>query len=463
MTKTPTEWIFRQRDWIAPEQELPGVWRRRDGGYHIRGRALDPRTGKLREVERAMPDCAKARDAFAALQEELEKIRAGNEVTTKVGYPQFHAYSAVVFERKVGLGRIRSAAGRAKWESILEHHLVPEFGPFYMDQLHTTVIKAWQAKIAAKINAGKMAPTTANTILGVLKQITDEAVADFDIRDPMRGIDPFDTREHATYTEEEPNSLAPADVPRFLDGMKRLHPDHYAFTVLGFTTGLRPSSLRPLRREGPNADLKWDDTILIIRRSQTLGDEVMETTKTDLHQRLALPPELIDVLRWHVDTRLLRKKMRISDLLFPAVNGRYRSRSCLDKPFADVCKAIELPFNFTPRGMRRTYQDLARAAGIHDVVTRAISGHLTETMQHHYSTARGAEIRDALARMAGLAIGGAPIVDIETARAKRQAKATSQAGGEQSGEHRDPGSSNYGAGEGIRTLDVNLGKVALYH
>src|SRR5262245_25037542 len=78
MTSKPSsEWVFRSRDWIAVEPELPGVWRRRDGGYRIRGRALDPRTGKLREVERALPDCTKAREAFAVLQAELERIRAG--------------------------------------------------------------------------------------------------------------------------------------------------------------------------------------------------------------------------------------------------------------------------------------------------------------------------------------------------------------------------------------------------
>jgi hypothetical protein len=79
----------------------------------------------------------------------------------------------------------------------------------------------------------------------------------------------------------------------------------------------------------------------------------------------------------------------------------FRSRSCLDKPFADVAKAIKLAYRFTPRGMRRTYQDLARAAGIHDAVTRAISGHATPEMQLHYSTARGAEVRTALAKVAG--------------------------------------------------------------
>jgi len=82
-------------------------------------------------------------------------------------------------------------------------------------------------------------------------------------------------------------------------------------------------------------------------------------------------------------------------------------------------------------------------------------------MQHHYSTARGVEIRDALARVTGLAIGPeAPIIDIETARLKRRLRPASQPSGEQGGEHRDPESPNYGAGEEIRTLDVNLGKAS---
>lgn len=190
---------------------------------------------------------------------------------------------------------------------------------------------------------------------------------------------------------------------------------HYAFTFVGMMTGLRPSSLRPLRRDGATADIKWEDGILLVRRSQTIGTEVMETTKTDLHQRLTVPSELLDVLRWHVNEQLLHTKMRMSDLLFPSTTGGFRSRSALDKPFDEVSKAIKLPFNFTPRGMRRTYQDLARAAGIHDAVTRAISGHSTPAMQLHYSTARGGEVKQALAKVANIATG-AKVIDIGAAR-----------------------------------------------
>lgn len=413
------EWVERWRDVIASDSELPGVWRRQEGGFRVRGRALDPRTGKMREVNWALPNVAKARDAFTWLQGELEKIRSGVVVEQPSVAPKFHAYAKLVLQRKLDLGKIRSAAGHSKWNNVLDKHLIPAFGDLFIDQLHPSDIKTWQTKIAAQIKAGSMAPTTANTILGVLRQITDEAVADFDIRDPMRGIDLFDTREHSTYTEEEPNSLPPALVPTFLAKMRELHPAHYAFTFLGFTTGLRPSSLRPLRREGAQADIKWDEGILLIRRSQTIGEAVMETTKTDLHQRLTLPRNLLDVLRWHVDEQLLHTPMRMSDLLFPSVTGGFRARSVLDKPFDEVSKAIELRFNFTPRGMRRTYQDLARAAGIHDAVTRAISGHATPAMQLHYSTARGGEVKQALAKVARIATGGAKVIDIETERLRR--------------------------------------------
>ncbi len=54
--------------------------------------------------------------------------------------------------------------------------------------------------------------------------------------------------------------------------------------------------------------------------------------------------------------------------------------------------------------MRRTFQDLARAAEVKDIATRAISGHATETMQHHYySTVATDEKRQAIAKVIDLA------------------------------------------------------------
>ncbi|HEX2571265.1 MAG TPA: hypothetical protein VH877_17035 [Polyangia bacterium] len=75
----------------------------------------------------------------------------------------------------------------------------------------------------------------------------------------------------------------------------------------------------------------------------------------------------------------------------------------LDKPFRVVAKVLGLKKAVTPRAMRRTFQDLARAAEVKDLVTRAVSGHSTEAMQRHYSTVNQEEIRQGLARVISLA------------------------------------------------------------
>ena len=128
----------------------------------------------------------------------------------------------------------------------------------------------------------------------------------------------------------------------------------------------------------------------------------MKTTKTGKRQNILLPEELMDLLRWHVE-RLPEGPMTDSVLLFPSTTGKYRTGSCLAKPFREVCAALELKKKLTPKGMRRTFQDLARAAEVRDIVTRAVSGHATEAMQEHYSTVGQEEIRDGVAKVISLA------------------------------------------------------------
>jgi hypothetical protein len=89
-------------------------------------------------------------------------------------------------------------------------------------------------------------------------------------------------------------------------------------------------------------------------------------------------------------TRLLPAgPMRESDLLFPSDTGGYCASSCLAKPFDEVAKVIKLGKHLPPRAMRRSFQDLARAASVSDVVTRAISGHATETTAQSRATRCG--------------------------------------------------------------------------
>jgi len=94
---------------------------------------------------------------------------------------------------------------------------------------------------------------------------------------------------------------------------------------------------------------------------------------------------------------------RASGLLFPSTIGGYRAASCLDKPIRAIAKAAGVKKHLTARFMRRTFQDLGRAAQVHDFVVRAISGHATVAMQERYSSVAGEEVRAGLAKVISLA------------------------------------------------------------
>jgi integrase len=141
---------------------------------------------------------------------------------------------------------------------------------------------------------------------------------------------------------------------------------------------------------------------LLVRRSQTIGETVLNTTKQKTRYVIELPSSVVDVMRWHIETQLETPEQQDSDLLFPAVTGGFRAPTVLNKPFAAVSEAIELGYAFTQRGMRRTFNDLMRAAQVEAIVTRSISGHLTKRMQDHYSTVSGAEQRASIAKVIDL-------------------------------------------------------------
>jgi integrase len=398
--KKEPKWVKKWNSWIAAKPSKPGVWRRKEGGFLIRGRAVDPRTGKKKEVRKILQD-VDAAGAYRALDEELGKVRRGGR--TQIEKTRFDAYAVSLLERKVATGEIKSAKTREKWGDVLEHHLFPAFGHLLIDQIRRADVEAWKGMIGQVVQSRKLSPNTANGWLSVFKSVMNSAVGELELeRNPVMGVKPFDTSTHHTYTEEEPNALTVDEVPAFLAKLRQDYPQFFAMVALGFATGLRPSSLRPLRRQGPTPDVLWDEGVLLVRRSHTWREDVMETTKTKRHQRLELPPELMDILRWHVG-QLQNDRMRESDLLFPSRIGGFHAHSVLVKPFREVAKALKLGKALTPRGMRRTFQDLARAAEVKDVVTRAVSGHATEVMQRHYSTVNGQEIREGIARVISLA------------------------------------------------------------
>jgi hypothetical protein len=408
-------WVTRWKYEIAAKASRRGIWKLKAGGFLIRCRVTDPRSGRESQAMRILRgEALTIEDAQRALDSLRSNVR--DRVTGKIQSRMLWSEFAVSrFEAKVIEQKLKSAKSRERWAGTLKH-LLPAFGRFHVDELRFADIAEWRATVAIWLRDGmpsirkgdedknrivKLSPVTANGWIAILKEICSAMTKRFELpRDPAADVEFF--REHRNYTREQPNALTPAQLSIFLAKMKELHPNHHAMTFLGFVTGLRPSSLRPLRRRGPEADVLWDEGVLLIRRSNSMGQEVMDETKTATDQEIPLPKEALRVLRRHA-AKLPLGPMRDSDLLFPATNGGMRARSVLDKPFRNVLKALRWTLRLTPRGMRRTFQDVARTAQIHDVVTRAISGHATKSMQQHYSTAQRTEMRDALSKVVSVA------------------------------------------------------------
>jgi integrase len=302
----------------------------------------------MKEVKKVLADMDQA-TAYAWLQGEIERVRQG---VARVPPPQktrFADFAVSLLEEKLGKkGKIKSAKTRQRWGHTLTHLIegtkgVQGLGEYFIDEIRPVHIAQWRDGIAGLIDKGEYQATTINGWLSILRVVFKAATWKFQLaKNPMDGIENFDTSDHVTYTEEEPNSLTPEEAKAFLDCLRELYPQHFAMTYLAMATGLRPSSLRPLRRAGAFADILWDKAVLLVRRSQTVGDEVMNKTKTAIRQTIALPKEVIEVLRWHVATQLSTPEQQASDLVFPSVRGSYRSPSVLNKPFADVAGQVNL-------------------------------------------------------------------------------------------------------------------------
>ena len=147
-----------------------------------------------------------------------------------------------------------------------------------------------------------------------------------------------------------------------------LFPQHYAQLALGLATGRRPCELRPLRWKGETPDILWAEGVVLVRRSQVIG-EASDRTKTKTRLRIPLPKGLMEILENHVKA-LPEELTSKSDLLFPSLTGGYQTASVLAKPIVAIAKAREIQKHLSPYFMRRTFQDLCRAASVHDFVAR---------------------------------------------------------------------------------------------
>jgi integrase len=398
----------------------PGIYRLKTGGFFLRSLVTD-KLGKRQEITEVMHDAKTVQEAQSRLDVLVADARAAatGVIRTRQSWLD---YAVSRLEQRIQRKKMQSEATVEWWRGAIAI-FAEEWGHLDVRDVTKHHIELWLAKkVSVWMTEGRtvlrkrrvdgelrmvpfttvIKPPTVNGWLRVLRAISHAIRDDFDLpKSAFTGVEFFEEGE--LFTDEEPNALSPEQLHQFMKIAREKFPQHFAMMLLGFVTGLRPSSLRAIRRSGPTPDIDWQTGKLIVRRSHSRKQLVMNRTKQKKTSRIALPVAVLDVLKEHVAA--LTEKQRASDLLFPSDIGGFRTRQVLHKPFAAIAAEMGLPFKLTPKGMRRTFNDVARLAGIHDVVTRSISGHQTETMQVHYSTARDDEQRAALTKTHALIAG----------------------------------------------------------
>lgn len=402
-------WVKRWGYVMAKKASAPGVYRLKAGGFFVRAKVTDA-TGKQTEHAQALHETKTLREAQRRREGIIDAARAvaSGQIRTLMPWSE---YAASLVERRVQRGSIKSSATKDWWAGTLAV-LIPAFGRHPATEVRRVHIQAWlDTTVREWMTTGKpivrgkgattqlvkLKPPTVNGWLRILRTISHEIAKDYELpKSAFDGIEFFE--EDDVYSRESPNALPPTQVlSEFMRIAREKFPQHFTMILLGFVTGLRPSSMRPLRRKGPEQDVDWSTGLLYIRRSHSRRQDIMNRTKTGKSQVIALPLAMVKELERHAAE--LDAKGDPTDLLFPGRDGGLRTRAALGKPFAAITKAMRLPFKLTPRGMRRTFNDVARVAGMSDVVQMSVSGHVTDKMRLHYSTAQDEEQRAGLSKV----------------------------------------------------------------
>ena len=178
---------------------------------------------------------------------------------------------------------------------------------------------------------------------------------------------------------ELPGAGRAGGVPR---GDKGRGPAALGLSVLLAYTGLRFCHASALR---------WDDWdrergVLRVVRKQVRGKTAPVTRKKQAPREIPVEPELAAALDEHRAMLLAEQAPGLAaGWMFPSATGTLRTPSSLYKAWRRCIEVAGIGHRFTVHGMRYTFTDLVRRANVDAVVRRALTGHVTEQMQRHYS------------------------------------------------------------------------------
>jgi integrase len=381
----------------------PGVYRVDNTTYIIRAKGTDPRTGKTKEgmkrlvgvnAQEAAQERAQLIETFTNPIEQAKKVRVGDFAKSWIESKTLRLDATTI----------------RTYVAALEGHILPAFGDFYYDALTSQDVQKWidravmrgwstekrhsRGKASKKDSKKVRRVYSRNSIavwFRVFRTMTRDAMVTLGLpRDPTLRV----SLPEAVIEDEEANSLTPDELTRFLDAFRDDHPTHFPLVVLLAYTGLRFCHASALRWDD------WDEAAGVIRvqRKQVRREIGPVSRKKRAPKTYPVGPELAEVLTKHRGWMMAKQVPGFeTGYMFPSSAGTLRCPSSLVKAW-DACLAkAKIEKRFTVHGLRYTFTDLVRLANVDAVVRRALTGHVTEEMQRHYSTVGMDEKRAAVA------------------------------------------------------------------
>ena len=392
----------------------PGVYRIADDKYWVRAKATDLRTGKKKEVEKLLEGVS----LQEAAQQRAALFEVAKNPAPSMKRMRVREYAKEWLESK----KLRIDPSTAKtYEAALEKRILPMLGDYYFDALTSSDVQKW---IDAMTRRGwwseekgsknektkkvrrKYTRKAMEVWFRVLRTMARDAMVALDLpRDPTLRV----SLPEGELDRSEPNALSPEELVAFLGAMKVECPQHYALVAVLAYTGLRFCHASALRWSD------WDQKAAVIRvvRKNFRGNVGPVSRKKQAPKEYPVEPELRDILLAHHAMLKDEEKKRLekegvdvlphpsapltNPLMFPSKTGTLRTANSLDVAFATCKELAGITKRFTVHGLRYTFTDLVRRANVDAVVRRALTGHVTEEMQRHYSTVGLDEKRAAIA------------------------------------------------------------------
>lgn len=363
-----------------------GITRISKGRYRVRARAIDPRTGKEREKDRIIEakttaEAAAKRDALA------DEIREGTKQPTREKLRDF-AKSWLKTKRKT----VRKSTAERYQEAV--GHIVADLGDIFVDALRPRDVEGWRDALTESYEA-----STVNGWLRVFRAIGKRAVRDLGVADPTAGVSALSEKptERAT--------LEAAELGALLEHVRVNDPHHYPLLLILSTTGMRWGEATALRWE----DIDEAAGVIRVVRAHRRGD--IGSTKTGRPRVFPLIDEVREAFRAHRRWCLEKQRPGFAEGWCFATHGRdggfaLRTPSSWGKALPRWLKAIGCRKHITPHGLRYTWVDLSRLAGVDPTTRRALVGHAGDRIHDRYSTVGQQEAARAIGSIVGLTEAG---------------------------------------------------------